>query len=266
MVRTAKSRRQLVSCILTLAAFSLQAAAQEVPTNTGDATKHLTYRARLLGVYDDRSGDPVEGADVVDVMSGTSARTTSTGTVALAFLPDGGGLVRIRKVGFEPQTFMVLISPADTVPLTIVLKHVVELAAMVAIDSSPRYTSPGLRGFEERRRMHQGGYFIPEAQIRKEEGRKLGNALLAHFPGLTIKQGRQGQMSLAPSQRCGKGGPPRVLLDGVLISNSGGPVNLDDFDLTTLAGIEYYPTTGTGPVEFNTTSTSCGALLLWSRQ
>jgi hypothetical protein len=249
--------------MLLAAAFAAPVAAQDAPPSAG-APKQLTYRGRLLGVFDDRTGDPIEAADVIDVMSGVSAKTTSTGTVALAYLPDGGGLVRIRKVGFEPQTLMVAISPADTAPLTILLKHVVELAAVVTIDSAPRYMSPGLRGFEDRRREAAAGYFMSEAQIRKDEARTLGNALLAHFPGLTIKQGRQGQMSLAPSPRCGKGGAPSVFLDGVPLSPT--PVNLNEYDLANLAGIEYYPMTGTAPPQFNGTSTSCGALLLWSRQ
>jgi hypothetical protein len=33
-----------------------------------------------------------------------------------------------------------------------------------------------------------------------------------------------------------------------------------------LAGVEFYPETGTGPPEYNATGSGCGTLLLWTRE
>src|SRR5262245_58483488 len=77
------------------------------------------YRLRLLGVYDEATGDPLGGARVSDFISGKSATTGNGGAVRLTFMPDGGGLVRIQKIGYETQTFPVAISPKDTVPITV---------------------------------------------------------------------------------------------------------------------------------------------------
>jgi hypothetical protein len=230
-----------------------------------DASVLPAYRLRLIGVYDDRTGDPIEAADIVDVLSGNVVRTTSTGTATLAFLPEGGGLVRIRKIGFEPQTMMVSIAPGDTVPLTILLKHVVELAGVTVVDTAPRSMSPTLRGFEERRRNAAAGTFLTDAQIRKEENRTLGNFLIAHVANIVIVSSRGGGMMLRRSPRCGSGGDPDVYLDGVRVALAK-PVDLSEFSLVNLAGIEYYPNTATAPPEYNRTSGGCGALLLWSRQ
>ena len=79
--------------------------------------------ARLLGVYDDRSGDPLENVAVTDSTSGTTARTTVTGTVSLGFIPPGRSTILIHKTGFVDQSMVVQISPADTAPITVVLKH-----------------------------------------------------------------------------------------------------------------------------------------------
>ena len=124
-------------------------------------------------MYDSRTGDPIEGVEVRDAFSKTSALTTKTGTVSLVFLPDGGSLVQLRKVGYQPNTVFVAISPSDTVPVTTMLTPVATtLPAVVTKDSAPRYVSPGLRDFEERR--HGGfGYFIDEAELRKSDNQTM---------------------------------------------------------------------------------------------
>ena len=67
------------------------------------------------------TGDPLVGADVVHVETGTFATTTSTGTVSLAFLPEGTSTIKIRKAGYADFTMEVSISPRDTIPLTLII-------------------------------------------------------------------------------------------------------------------------------------------------
>src|SRR6185437_6881854 len=88
-----------------------------------DTARRALAHGRLLGVYDEATGDPIVGADVIDVLTGDHTLTSATGTVSLWFLRPKGSVVQVRKVGYEP--WQSVVSPADTVPLTVVLKHAV---------------------------------------------------------------------------------------------------------------------------------------------
>jgi hypothetical protein len=79
------------------------------------------YRNRLLGVYDVRTGDPLVGADVIDVGTGTHARTTATGTVGLGYLAEGANKVRVHRDGYRDEELEVLIGPAQTLPVMVLL-------------------------------------------------------------------------------------------------------------------------------------------------
>jgi hypothetical protein len=98
---------------------SVIATAEAPVTAPGDSIP--LYRARLLGVYDDKTGDPLEGVEVIDITTGTKAVTTSTGTVSLMYLPDGGGTVRLKKPGYREITIDIVISPATVAPVTATL-------------------------------------------------------------------------------------------------------------------------------------------------
>ena len=142
------------------------------------------------------------------MLSGTTAMTTKTGTVSLLFLPEGGGLVPVRKLGFEPQTFMVPISPADTAPVTVVLvrtEAAQQLPTVVVRDSAVKYLSPALRGFEERRRMGLG-HFIPEAEMRKNDSHTMADVLISHMPGLMSGPAPLGAEFIVSARKMCQGG------------------------------------------------------------
>lgn len=98
--------------------------ADSAPTASGmNAPQLAPYRHRVLGVFDRDTGDPVEGAEVTDMISGTRALTTSTGTVSLVFLPEGGSPVRVSKPGYDDLTIAVEISAEHTTPLTLLMSR-----------------------------------------------------------------------------------------------------------------------------------------------
>ena len=111
------------------AAISPPAAPNASPVHDSTATRHDSvsalpvYRYRVLGVFDQDTGDVIEGARVIDVNTGTYANTSSTGTVTLVFLPEGRSLLRITKAGYEDLNLPVDIGPTTATPLTLLMKR-----------------------------------------------------------------------------------------------------------------------------------------------
>ncbi|HWH51716.1 MAG TPA: hypothetical protein VN651_09275 [Gemmatimonadaceae bacterium] len=266
--------------LLMIATGGASGAAQSPGASRAPAA--LNARPRLLGVFDENTGEPVEGARVADLVSGTFATTTQTGTVALNFLRDSGSLVRVQKIGYETQVMFVGITGADTAPITLVLRRITDLPASVTrADSASRYLSPALRAFDERRRSGAGGYFIDEADLRKLDNSTLGNAV-RRLPGITVLPGMGSADWLMRNARCAEdgGGPPQVYVDGVQWTPplrpdaprflgrdiDGIAFDLHDFQVSNLAGVEFYPDNAVAPSEFAHTSKRCGILLLWTRE
>lgn len=88
------------------------------PSQSAVEPSRAVSMPRLIGVFDMTTGQVIEGAEVVDVASGTFMRTSATGTATLAFLSADAKEISVRKPGYEPLTMAV---PHDTASLTVVL-------------------------------------------------------------------------------------------------------------------------------------------------
>ena len=251
-----------------LGAMVLVATVATAATLTAQAPQ-LSYRNRLLGVFDAQSGLPIEGVEVGDMLSKAAALTTSTGTVALSFLPDGETLLRIRKIGYQSVTIPVAISPADTTPLTILMKTAVQtLPTVVTNDVAPRHLSPGLNAFEERRKSNAGGYFVGEDVLRKNDTKRM-TTIVRTLPGLNVtcaSYGMRAGQCWATSTRLarisGGGCKMQTYLDGIIIDDD----DLEKMRVDQFAGVEYYPGGASVPPLYNKTGSHCGTLLLWTRE
>ncbi|HEY4130623.1 MAG TPA: hypothetical protein VGM50_08390 [Gemmatimonadaceae bacterium] len=266
----------LVVAVMLTGALTVSSSAQTPvpptpPAKTDSGLNVPAYRFRFLGVYDDDSGEPLPDVEVSDVLSGVSSRTSKTGTLSLFFLPDGGGVVRLRKPGYEMQTFTVAISPADTSPVTIVLKKAVTLATVTVNGAATAYLSPRLRGAVERMKSGQGGYFIDEATMRKHDGSNLANTLLATVSGImpVIDKGVEERLvsSRTPCLRAIQCRKPdcyiQTFVDGV---PSSVPMEFSREQPDTYAMAEFYPGGASVPMEYIGQGTRCGVLLLWTRE
>jgi hypothetical protein len=110
---------------------------------------------RVLGVFDDVTGQPVAGVDVIDIETGTKAVTSASGVVTLAFLRAGTSLLQLRKLGYLGKLLPVVVSPSDTASVTVVLIPLMQtLPAVVTKARQPGDTVRKLElsGFYDRKR------------------------------------------------------------------------------------------------------------------
>jgi len=219
------------------------------------------YRGRILGVFDANTGEPIEGAQVSDVLSKMSSLTTKTGTVSLVFLPDSGSIIRVQKIGYQPATMVVKISPEDTLPITMLLTAAATtLPTVVTKDSAPRYVSPGLREFEGRRK--QGfGHFITEAELRKNDSKRM-TSIVRTLPSIRIvcpATGTRRSECWAVSVR--RSCAVDVYVNGAMSTDN----DLEKLAVSDYAAVEFYSGPATIPAEYNKTGSSCGVLLFWMR-
>src|SRR4051812_24778562 len=91
------------------------------------ASAPVRVSGRIVGVYDDQSGEPLEGVEIRNLFNGWSVLTTATGTALLSFVDTTGAILSLKKVGYNPLTTVVKNSPQDTTPVTLVLKRITQV-------------------------------------------------------------------------------------------------------------------------------------------
>lgn len=273
-----RERTRALSSLIAIAAL----VTTHPPAAGAQARAARTVTGRLIGVYDELTGDPIDSVEVRDMLTGSYTFTSRTGAASLFFVDTAGTLVRIRKFGYTPITMFVGNAPG-LLPVTLTLARAARrLPAVVTRDSAAHYLSPALSAFEARRKTGLG-YFVSEAELRKEDSRPLANVLRSHVPSLAIQDiFVKGQhLTIAASRRGGCG--VDIFLDGIPLAptpiagalspgRSGRPaapppayVDLSQFNVTDLAGVEFH-NVGDLPAEFEHTGNGCVALYLWTRE
>jgi Carboxypeptidase regulatory-like domain len=281
----ARARRMLMS----LVAGSLATAASAL----GQASRSdsAVFRGRTVRATDALA---IAGVEVSFPSLDRHTYTDSTGAFRFAGLPVGLQSIQLRSVGFGIWRDTVTIEAGvNDLRVYVLDQQTPSLDTVRTIAGKPNYISPNLQAFEERRLSHAGGYFIDDSVLRQHEASTLANVVLARIPGLRAVSSNGGNSggASAPMVRvfvssrkhcrglalypCSTEGDcyVAIYLDGVLrynakMSESGvGPPDAErDFDVSSLAGIEFYPNAETGPVGMRANDNGCGSLWLWTRE
>jgi TonB family protein len=235
-----------VACVAALVLLGAEAGAQA---------------GTVTGVVVDSAGLPVFGAELTVFGTSLVATTGERGEFRMPGLRPGPVTLRVRRLGFRPDSLVTEVTDRGVSGITIRLSRVAAQLSPVTVRSSRVDFTGRLAGYYERLERKTAGYFITRAQIDAENPRTL-TQLLAHAPGLTAVRGRAGQQGVRMrGRRCW----PLVWLDGTPMPS--GDVDLDGIPPNTIHGIELYLGSTTAPFRYssNRDLSSCGTILLWSR-
>ena len=255
----------------------------------GQADSAKQAKVRVVGIYDSRTGEPLQGVEVVDVLTGTFASTTATGTAALAFIAyrGSGAVVELRKVGYQAK--QLVLNRADTIPITEVLEPVAALPAIVTTETYRIVIDRALRdGFDQRCGQRTTTCFRPDdllsnaSQNLADLGSRANGVSVPACAGGTLRGGRI--IGAAADRVCGvitmrnlkpDRSPfcqPTFFVDGFEWDAAmGAPMDLAPgkpsaapYSTSSVVGVEVYASDAPRPSRFEG-KLGCGAIVLWTK-
>ncbi len=225
----------------------------------------LAAQAILTGRVADTTGKALAGAEVVVNAVQRRTVTRSDGSFRLDSLPAGQHAILFRAIGYNPEQLVHRFRRDDSVMVTVVLEPGVTELPSITVEAKEARPTPKMAGFLERRAAGFGS-FIDETVLRERESSPLSMVLRGHVAGLTFvhlpnNQGYGITMSRNKSKACFA----QIFLDGMRIVKGGDSYNIDQHTVQDLMAVEVYKGGATTPAQFGGSNSSCGTVLLWTR-
>lgn len=233
----------------------------------------LSAQVFVYGVVkEDSSGRPLARVDVSIEKSSRSTRTDSSGHYFLD-APAGNQVVLFRVLGFQLQRVRFIAKKNDTTQVdATMLRDAGQSLDPVSVTGRMPARGMGRDAFYERK-ANGLGRFIDSTELRKADGRRLGD-FLRGSTGLRMVEVRENGSAFPQLRAVSpiQANPcfVSVVFDNVTIYKSGSrmtpPDFSKDFEVQGLDAIEYYKNRAETPLQFAALGGECGVLVLWSRR
>lgn len=248
---TSVRRTWCLAIVIGMVALPSTKFAQEGEVGTGG----------IKGTLRDMQGLPVAGALIAVAGTTLVGESDERGEFTLAKARAGEMSIRIKRIGFRPDTVRVTVLAGKTVPVELIMDRLaVELSPLVIYGR--KNVTGRMGGFYDRLTRGNGHFFTRE-QIDRRNPVNLTD-LFRMVPGARVLNSNMGSNAVRfRGARC----PPLVWLDGTPAYS--GELPLDALDPRTFEGIEIYSGPAGVPAEFmgnRSMSSACGTIILWSRQ
>jgi hypothetical protein len=181
---------------------------------------------------------------------------TSDSGIFRVELPAGPMVFAVRRLGYEPSTFLATLRPGRTNGVTLVLQGTAHALPGVLVAEAREQT--WLRTFNQRS-QNQQGTFITRADIEKARSRMTTDLLRRRVPSAQVVNTRVGTRVYLrgnSARRC----PPQLFVHTTPYSGE-----LDDFPPDVIEALEIYAGSSEVPPELNTGRARCGAIVIWTR-
>jgi TonB family protein len=253
-------RRVSFLAALTISVSALAGAQPAPAAHTVVGNVRAADESRLAGAV----------VEMLPAEAAAAVRRTSTddaGTFRFAGVSPGVMLLRIRRVGFRPETLQLEVPQIDGGAVVVPLERVAQPLARHVVrsrGSEPDVASPYL-AFERRRAAGQGR-FVTRADIERRRPQRTSD-IFRTVPGVTLVQGPNG--TIVPNFRSVMVGRrvcnPFYWVDGSPLGDV--PLDLDSFSPNVIEGIEMYSGIATVPGALRSASAGavCGVVAIWTR-
>lgn len=244
---------------LALASGSIaraQDTTQAKPANTRASTSAIT--GTVISAQDSA---PLMGVQVLIKGTRHWALTNQVGSFRLGGLTPGAVTIEFRPQHRGPLEYTVTLQPGKTTNLAVKVdtRHAVALPEVVVEGADKPAAKMG--EFLRHKNAGHGGYFITRAEIEKKQPRVMSD-MLRRVPGLRVDCGfgTCQVQTFEEARRIMGGCPIQYFLDGAPFSG-----DIDELTPDQIEGVEIYRGSSTIPPEFNSGTSMCGVIAVWSR-
>jgi hypothetical protein len=211
---------------------------------------------RVRGVVVDTGGMPLAGAEVRAVGTVMLLITSDSGVFRVE-LPAGPTVFAVRRLGYEPATFLATLRPGRTNGVTLVLHGTAQ--ALPGVVVAETRDQAWLRTFN-RRSGTQPGTFITRDDIEKTRSRLTSDLLRRRVPSAQVMTTRSGQTRVYLRGNSARRCPPQLFVHSQPYSGE-----VDDFPPDAIEALEIYAGSSELPPELNIGRAMCGAIVIWTR-
>jgi hypothetical protein len=233
-----------------------QDSTQARPSSTRPPTASVTGT-----VTSAQDSEPLMGVQVLVKGTRHWALTNQTGSFRLDGLTPGAVTIEFRPQHRGPLAYPLTLAPGKTINLAVKVdtRHAVALPEVVVEGADKPAAKMG--EFLRHKNAGHGGYFITRTEIEKKQPRVMSD-MLRRVPGLRVDCGfgTCQVQTFEEARRIMGGCPIQYFLDGAPFGG-----DIDELTPDQIEGIEIYRGSSTIPPEFNTGTSMCGVIAVWSR-
>ncbi len=252
-------------CLLGIAAPIWAQQTPFAPQQLREATQSAQRTSSVHGRVVDTANKPIPFARVVWGDAQQVITTTDSGSFSLTDIPAGKTHFTVRRLGYVPVDFDLVLKPGVVKPVVVNLMPVASELSEVTVEAHKAPDDDSLRaarfeatGFFDRQ-AHIPGYFIPPDEVEKRRPTYVSD-LMFSVPGV-VMIGRPHTSSLryvSAGQRCRL----QLYLDGHPASDGDDFVNGSD-----IKAIEVYPSLLTASERFLPSPLKgyCGSIVVWTK-